>query len=110
MRLAQHDEMVDALAPDRTDQPFGEAILPGRSRRNGLVPYTHGPQPTCDDGAVDPIPVPDEILRGIIPRKRLGYLTRNPFRCRVCRDVDPDEVSAVYANDDERIKKIEADG
>ena len=28
MRLAQDDEMVDTLAPDRSDQPFGKAILP----------------------------------------------------------------------------------
>jgi hypothetical protein len=28
MRLAKHDEMVDTLAPDRSDQPFGKAILP----------------------------------------------------------------------------------
>jgi hypothetical protein len=26
--LAQDDDMVEALAPDRSDQPFGEAILP----------------------------------------------------------------------------------
>src|SRR5262245_3689809 len=28
MRLAQDDDMVDALAPDRSDQSFGKAILP----------------------------------------------------------------------------------
>ncbi len=28
MRLAQDDHMVDALAPDRSDQAFGKAILP----------------------------------------------------------------------------------
>src|ERR1035438_9676093 len=31
MCLAQDDEMVHALAPDRPDQPFGKAIPPGRS-------------------------------------------------------------------------------
>ena len=110
MRLAQDDEMVHALAPDGSDQPFGKAVLPRRGWCSRLVPDAHGPQPACNDGAVDPIPVPNEILRGIIPRKRRGQLTRNPFRSRVCRDVDPDEVSAVYANDDERINKIKADG
>ena len=28
MRLAQDNDMVDALAPDRSDQSFGKAILP----------------------------------------------------------------------------------
>jgi hypothetical protein len=29
MRLAQDNDVVQTLAPDRSDQPFGEAILPG---------------------------------------------------------------------------------
>jgi len=28
VRLAQDDEMIQTLAPDRSDQPFGKAILP----------------------------------------------------------------------------------
>ena len=30
MRLAQDDEMIHALAPDRSYQPFGKAVLPRR--------------------------------------------------------------------------------
>ena len=33
--------MVDALASDRTDQPFGEAVLPRRARGDGLVTDAH---------------------------------------------------------------------
>jgi hypothetical protein len=95
MRLAQHDEMVHTLAPDRSDQPLGKAILPRRGWCGRLVPDTHGTQSACDDGAVDPIPVANEVLRGVIPRKCLRYLTRNPFGRRVRCDVDPEEVSAV---------------
>jgi len=110
MCLAQHDEMIDTLAPDRADQPFGKAILPRRGWCSRLVPDAHGAQSAFRDGAVDPIPIANEIFRGIIPRKCLRYLTRDPFRCRVCCDVDPDEVSAVEPNDDERIEQIEANG
>jgi hypothetical protein len=35
--LAQDDDMVHTLAPDRSDQPFGEAVLPRRGWRNRLV-------------------------------------------------------------------------
>jgi hypothetical protein len=28
MRLTKNDDMIQALAPDRPDQPFGKAILP----------------------------------------------------------------------------------
>jgi hypothetical protein len=95
IRLAQDDEMVDTFVPDRSDQPFGKAILPRRGWRNRLVPDADGAQSACDDGAIDPIPIANGLLRDIIPRKYLGYLTRNPFCRRVCGDIDPDEISAV---------------
>jgi hypothetical protein len=79
MRLAQDDEMVHTLAPDRSDQPFDKAILPRRGRRSRLVPDAHGAQSVRYDGAVDPIPIANEVLRGIIPRKCLRYLVRNPL-------------------------------
>jgi hypothetical protein len=63
-----------------------------------------------NDGAVDPIPISDEIFWRLLPRKCLGYLTRDPLCRRVRRNIDLDPLSAVYANDDERIKKIKADG
>jgi hypothetical protein len=36
MRLAQDDEMVHALAPDRSDQPFGKAFCHGEAGAIGL--------------------------------------------------------------------------
>jgi hypothetical protein len=36
-------------------------------------------------------------------------VTRNPLRCRVCCDVDPDEVSAFETDDDEGIEQVETD-
>ena len=38
MSLAQNDEMIDTLAPDGSDQPFGEAILPRRRWCSRFVP------------------------------------------------------------------------
>src|SRR5262249_3369309 len=34
--LTQNDEVVEALASDRSDQPFGKAILPGRGWCDGF--------------------------------------------------------------------------
>src|ERR1044071_3845340 len=83
MRLAQDDEMVHTLAPDRSDQPFGKAILPRRGWRSRLVADAHGAQASCDDCAVDPIPIANKVLRGISPRECLRYLTGDPFCRRV---------------------------
>src|SRR5665647_464806 len=95
MCLTQDDEMIDTLAPDRSDQPFGKAILPRRGRCSRLVPDAHGAQSACDDGAIDVIPIADEVKRSLIPRECLSQLACDPFCRRICCDVDPDEVSAV---------------
>src|ERR1700754_5362093 len=107
MHLAQDNDVVHTLTPDRSDQPFGKAILPGRGWCNRLVPNAHGAQPAGDDAAVDPIAVPDHITRGLVPRKCFRYLTCNPFGRRICCDVDPDEVSAVDPDDDKGIERVE---
>ncbi len=84
MCLAQDDDVVHTLAPDRSDQPFGKAILPRRGWCGRLVPDAHGAQSARDDGAIDAIPITDEVARSLIPGECLGYLARNPFRRRIC--------------------------
>src|SRR5665811_2141026 len=104
MFLAQDNDVVQTLAPDRSDQPCGKAILPRRGRCNWLAPNAHGTQSACDGGSIDPIAIPDHVTRSPVPRKSLGDLACNPLRCRVCCDIDPDEVSAVETDDHEGIK------
>src|SRR6266849_3353626 len=109
MHLAQDNDVVHTLAPDRSDQPFGKAILPRRGWCGRSVPDAHGARSAGDDAAIDPIAIADEVTRRFIPRKGLRYLTRDPFGRRICCDVDPDEVSAVEPDDDEGIEQIETD-
>src|SRR5262249_2361968 len=72
MGFAPEDEMIETLAPDRSDQPFSEAILPRRGRCDGLVPDTHGTQTACDDGALDAIPIANNVWGGLVPGESLG--------------------------------------
>ena len=72
MRFTQDNEMVHTLAPDRSDQPFGKAILPRRGRRGGLVPDAHRAQSAFNDGAINVIPIADEMVRRLISRECLG--------------------------------------
>src|SRR6266404_3095417 len=109
MHLAPNHHMIQTLASNRSDQPFGKAILPGRSWCGRLVPDAHGTQSARDNTAIDPIPIADEVVRSLIPRKCLRYLTCNPFFRRICCDVDPEEVSAAEADDDEGIEQVKTD-
>src|SRR3974390_2778618 len=67
-------------------------------------------QSACDDRAVDAIPVPDHVARGLIPGECFRYLTCNPFGSWICRDVDPDEVSAVEPDNDEGVQQVKTEG
>src|ERR1700688_2017359 len=109
MVLAQDNEMVQTLAPDRSDQPFGKAILPRRSWCDRLVPNAHGAQSACDDGTIDAIPVADHVARSLIPRERFCDLACNPFGGRMCCDADPDQLSAIQPHYDVVVEQIETD-
>jgi hypothetical protein len=41
MLFAQCDDMVDAFATDRSDQPLGKTVLPRRAWRNGFITGAH---------------------------------------------------------------------
>jgi hypothetical protein len=72
MHLAQDNDVVHTFTPDRSDQPFGKAILPRRGWCGRLVPDAHGAQSARDDGTIDAIPVSDHVARSLIPRKGFG--------------------------------------
>jgi hypothetical protein len=69
MHLTQDKDVVCTLTPDRSDQPFGKAVLPRRGWCGRLVPDAHGAQSACDDAAIDLIPITDEVVRSLIPRE-----------------------------------------
>src|ERR1700716_3262865 len=109
MHLAQGNDVVRTLTPDRSDQPFGKAVLPGRGWCGRLVPDAHGAQSARDDAAIDPVAIADEVVRSLITRNSLRYLTCNPFCRQICGDVDPDQVSAAEPDNDEGIEHVETD-
>src|SRR5205809_8112592 len=102
--------MVDALASDRSDQSFGKAVLPRRAWSDRFVADAHGSQSMPDGNAIDLISIADQVARGLIPRECLCDLTRDPVRCRMRCDVDPDEISACQSHDDKGVEQLEAKG
>src|SRR5258707_4400820 len=67
MHLAQDNDVVHTLTLDRSDQPFGKAILPRRGWCGRLIPDAHGAQSAGDDAALDPGSIADEIMRSLSP-------------------------------------------
>src|SRR5258708_12403645 len=89
MCLAPNDDMIETLTPDRPDQPFGKAILPGRGWCGKLVPDPHGTQSARDDDAIDSIPLSDHIARSHGPRKSLAHLPSNPLHRPIAHNLHP---------------------
>ena len=104
MCLATNDCVIETLTPDRSDQPFGNAILPGRGWCGRLVPDAHGTQSARDDRTVDAVAVADHVARSLVSGECFRHLTRDPFGGWMRRDVDPDELSAAEPDDDESIE------
>src|SRR5947207_4960085 len=102
--------IVDALASDRSDQLFGEAVLPRRAWGDGLVADAHGAQSVRDGSAINAIPITHQVARRLSPRECFGDLACDPVRGRMGCDVDPDKVSAGQPNDDKGIEQVEANG
>ena len=69
MRLAEDNDVVQTLTPDRSDQPFGKAVLPRRGWCGRLVPDAHRAQSARDNTAIDPVPIADEVVRSLIPKE-----------------------------------------
>src|SRR3984893_19524466 len=72
MPLAEHDNVVKTLPPDRTNRPFTISVLPRRSRRGWPVPNTHRPKAADEDVAVDRVAVTNDVSRRYFPTIGLG--------------------------------------
>jgi hypothetical protein len=89
VRCAQDHDVVQALSPDRTDQPFDMTILPRRPRRSWSIPNSHGRKTSHYSMAIRGVSVPNEVLGRLIPGEGLGDLSGDPRRDRIGSDVDP---------------------
>ena len=99
-----HSRRIDPI--NRSAKPFcqGEAGAVGLSR----MPIARNRRLTDSRHRLIPIAVKK---RGtLIPGEGLGYLACDPFSCRICCDIDPDQVPAVQPDDNEGIEQVEANG
>ena len=104
--FAENDQMISALAPDRPNQVFNIAILPGRTERGRPVSDAHRPQACFEDATKCSVIVANEIFRRAIPGKRLGDLPRKPLGCRVSGDRGPQQPPSSVAKNKKCIELL----
>ena len=103
MPLAEHNQMIEALASDRADQSFGIAVLPWRSRRCRSVANAHRSDAAGKCLALDAVPITDEILWRALPTACLRDLLGDPFGSRMRSDAEPQDAPAIMLEDQQPV-------
>jgi hypothetical protein len=88
MTSAEDNHVVEVFAADRTDDPFGIAILPRRMRHGGAIPDAHRLNASAKDEAISAVIVAHEKTGRRVPGKCFRDLAREPFRSGMRRHLD----------------------
>jgi hypothetical protein len=80
MLLAKDHRVIEAVPPDRCDQPLRESIL--GSSRSGAIPYAHRCETPNESFAIGAIAITNDIALRLTPAAGFGELTGNPFCTR----------------------------
>ena len=110
MPLAKHNDMVQAIPPDRADQPFRISVLPWRSRRSRPVTNAHRSKAADENVAVDGVAVTNDVSRCCCPTIGLRELACDPFSRRVRGDTQPQDLAATVLQYQQSIEQSEGDG
>jgi hypothetical protein len=95
---AHDDHVIEAVAPNRSDEALNVGVLPRRARRRSSrlrIHPGHGVRHICKDR----IAIVEEISRGQIVRERLAELLGSP-RGGVRGDRDVHDASPIVCQDD----------
>jgi hypothetical protein len=95
---AQHDDMIETLATNRADEPFGVRVLPGRARCGQHFLNAHGFDCRLDR-LKRAIAIADEIAWRLVPRKGFPELLRGPRGRRMRSHGGVHDAPAVMSED-----------
>jgi hypothetical protein len=95
-RSRQHDDVIEALAPDRSDESFDVGVLPGGARRRQDFLNADGIH------VIERmITIADEISRHLVPGERVAKLLHGPGSRRMLRDGDMHDAPAIMSEKDQ---------
>ena len=102
MPRTKDENVIQAVTPQRSNQPFSIWVLPGRPGRCWSISDPHRPNPAREDRPVGAIIVAHQIGRRSLPRKCLDNLLRQPLRGRMPGHRKPQQLSSSVADNDKR--------
>ena len=84
--LVEHDDVIETLPADGTDDPFDVRILPGALGCVDDLSDSHCFHPSDELVAVDPVTSTQQVPRSFVPRERLRQLSSGPLCAGIRRD------------------------
>jgi hypothetical protein len=108
--LAEDEHVIQALAPDRTDEPLREGVLPRAGGRGQDFPDTHTLHALPERGTVGVVTIAQEIGRRGVVGEGVHDLLGRPVRGRVFGHVEVDDAPSMVGEHDEHKEHPHARG
>src|ERR1700745_3297594 len=93
--FVEHEHMVEALAPNRTNDTLNIRPLPGGSRGGKDFLDSHVGYLSAEVTAVDGIAVAQQVARKLIKGERFSQLLSGPLRGWVCGHIEVENATTV---------------
>jgi hypothetical protein len=106
--FAQHENVIQALAPDRADEPLRDGILPRTVRCREDFCDAHALHSVRELLAVDAVAIAEEIGRRGVVREALPDLLGHPLRGGMLGHVEVDDAAAIVSQQDENEEHSQA--
>src|ERR1700674_1128358 len=107
MAFAEYDDVVEAVAADTADQAFNVGILPRTPRGTEDLLDAHAPDAAVKRAPINRIPVPQQVLRGAIPREGLDDLLSRPVRGGILGEIEMDDPPPVMCQHEQHEEDLE---
>ena len=85
MGFPEDDDVIEAFAADRADEPLRMPVLPGRPRGGRVIPDAQRSKTLSNGEAVGGVAVTYDVGRCTVPREGIGDLAGDPLRRRMGR-------------------------
>jgi hypothetical protein len=105
----EHDHMIEAFAPNGSNQPFDDAVLPWTPGGGNDLLDVETNQLLVHCHAVHSIAITDEVTRGVPIGNRFNQLLSNPFRCGVLGDIEVQNFSPPVSENHEDEQDLETE-
>ena len=107
MALIENDDVIQTLSPDRADNSLYIRILPGRARRRDHLFDTQTLYPGPKPLTIDTIAISHYVAWSRVEGESFHYLLSCPFRSRMVRRIEVNNLSTFVTQNDKDIQDSE---